>query len=102
MEAFAEFSDCTPAFWSLVKFVSETLGYTQRGHTRADSRVKTYCHTELYSLFNSHGLNIDDDTVSRIISYSQKLSNNNNEFTNFGLFSLNDVIHFTNFFLFYC
>lgn len=72
MEAFAEFSDCTPAFWSLVKFVSETLGYTQRGRTRADSRVKTYCHTELYSLFNSHGLNIDDDTVSCIISYSQK------------------------------
>ena len=69
MEAFAEFSDCTPAFWSLVKFVSETLGYTQRGRTRADSRVKTYCHTELYSLFNSHGLNIDDDTVSCIISY---------------------------------
>lgn len=56
----------------MVKFVSETLGYTQRGRTRADSRVKTYCHTELYSLFNSHGLNIDDDTVSCIISYSQK------------------------------
>lgn len=72
MDAFVEFLDCTPAFWSLVKFVSETLGYTQRGRTRADSRVKTYCHTELYSLLRSQGLNIDDDTVSRMISYTQK------------------------------
>ena len=72
MEAFVEFSDCTPDFWSLVKFVSETLGYTQRGRVRSESCVKTYCHTELSSLFNTYHINVDEDTISLIISYSQK------------------------------
>lgn len=72
MEAFTEFSDCSTDFWSLVKFVSETLGYTQRSRTSANSYVKTYNREDLSSLFSSHKLNIDDSIISRIILYSEK------------------------------
>ena len=69
MEAFHEFRHCDQAFWSLVKYVSETLGYTRRGRTKTDSRVRSYSHEEIYALFEDKGICIDGYTTDMLVQY---------------------------------
>ena len=38
MQAFSEFRHMSPPFWAMVKYISETLGYTIRGQ----GIVRTY------------------------------------------------------------
>lgn len=48
MKAFEEFKGITPSFWAFIKFISETLGYTER----RQNTVRKYTTGELRQLCN--------------------------------------------------
>ena len=59
MQAFQEFRHMPTAFWAMVKYVSETLGYTVRGQ----GIVRTYSIEEIDSLVSQNGIVVDYDTI---------------------------------------
>lgn len=65
VQAFSEFENMPASFWALVKFVSETLGYTQRGQ----KRVREYTLSEIKNLLNNYNIPIHDDTVFAVQKY---------------------------------
>ena len=65
MQAFPEFAHMPTSFWALVKFVSETLGYT----LRKQNLVRAYSYEEIYDLLEDHGIPADEDTVNAVHDY---------------------------------
>lgn len=64
MRAFEEYRFQPSAFWALIKFVSETLGYTSREH-----KVSTYTISELEHLFKYYNMSIDDQLIADVKNY---------------------------------
>ena len=52
MQAFPEFRHMPTPFWAMVKYVSETLGYTIRGQ----GIVRTYSIDEIDRLLSQNGI----------------------------------------------
>lgn len=59
MQAFPEFSAMPSSFWAMIKYVSETLGYTYRGQ----GVVRTYSIDEIDTLISQNGIVVDYDTI---------------------------------------
>lgn len=67
MQAFNEFIHKDASFWAFIKFISETLGYTVRGH----GIVKVYTVAELQSLCHKYNVNTDFQTLHDAAMYSE-------------------------------
>ncbi len=59
MQAFPEFVHMPPAFWAMVKYISEHLGYTIRG----EGVVRSYSIDEIKQLISRDGMNLPSDTI---------------------------------------
>lgn len=66
MKPFDSFSTMDPSFWAFVKFISENLGYTDRG----EGLVKYYTPTSIFDLCRNNNLNASKDIVEKASHYS--------------------------------
>ena len=71
MQAFPEFRHMPTAFWAMIKYVSETLGYTVRGR----GIVRTYSIDEINSLVSQNGIVVDYDTIEKAKLYFDMRAN---------------------------
>ena len=62
MKPFNEFRNKDASFWAFIKFISETMGYTDR----RCSTVKSYSEKEIRGLCQKHNINISDDVRSTV------------------------------------
>ena len=76
MKPFNEFRNKDASFWAFIKFISETMGYTDR----RCSTVKSYSEKEIRGLCQKHNINISDDTLSDALTYTQMRANLLNDF----------------------
>lgn len=67
MQAFNEFIHKDASFWAFIKFISETLGYTER----SQGIVKAYTVAELQSLCRKYNVNTDSQTINDAVMYSE-------------------------------
>lgn len=67
MQAFNEFIHKDASFWAFIKFISETLGYTER----SQGIVKAYTVAELQSLCRKYNVNTDFQTINDAVMYSK-------------------------------
>lgn len=65
MKPFVEFEGMDPSFWAFIKFLSETLGYTDRGQ----GRVKTYSRAEIVRFCRETNTSADARLIDTAISY---------------------------------
>ena len=65
MRAFREFQGMDPSFWALIKFISETLGYTERGQ----GIVKSYLYSEIDDLCRRTNTAADPQLIDAAVSY---------------------------------
>ena len=65
VQAFAEFRNMSAAFWAMVKYVSETLGYTVRGQ----GLIRTYSIDEIDLLISQNGITVDGETIELLKEY---------------------------------
>ena len=68
MQAFPEFRDIDPSFWALVKYVSETLGYTDR-KTRS---IRTYSIEDIIYLLEARNIAASEFLVRLLKEYFDK------------------------------
>ena len=68
MQAFPEFKQMDSSFWALVKYISETLGYTDR-KTRS---IRSYTEDTISELLIEHKINASEHTISRLKAYFDK------------------------------
>ena len=68
MRAFPEFRNKSSYFWSLVKYVSQELGYTDR-RTKC---IRTYTEYEITNLLDSRGISFDYGIVQDAVNYLYK------------------------------
>ena len=66
MTAFERFSEKGPDFWALVKFVSESLGYTKR----KTGLVKSYTYDNVYNLCTRNHISVDSALMADVVEYS--------------------------------
>lgn len=76
MKAFYEFKDMNPAFWAFIKYVSENLGYTERGL----GIIKSYKPYEIEELCRSTKTSYNADLVTLTVEYSRKRADLLNSF----------------------
>lgn len=67
MKAFDNFKDMDAFFWAFVKFVSENLGYTERG----EGFVKRYSIDTIRALCEEHGINASEEVIAGTAQYSK-------------------------------
>ena len=67
MKAFNNFKDMDASFWAFVKFVSENLGYTERGAGFA----KRYSIDTIRSSCDEHGINASEKVIAGTAQYSK-------------------------------
>ena len=67
MQAFNTFRNMDASFWAFVKFVSENLGYTERG----EGLVKKYPISIIKNLCNERGINASEETIVNAAKYSK-------------------------------
>ena len=67
MQAFEEFENMDPAFWAFVKYISEKLGYTERG----TDNVKVYGLREVLHLCQRNGINASGELIQDACTYVQ-------------------------------
>ena len=67
MKAFNNFKDMDASFWAFVKFVSENLGYTERG----EGFVKRYSIDTIRALCEEHGINESEEVIAGTAQYSK-------------------------------
>lgn len=65
MQAFSEFKHMPASFWAMIKYVSETLGYT----IRKKGAVRTYSIDEIDSLLSRNGIVTDYKTIEMAKQY---------------------------------
>lgn len=68
MQAFPEFKEMPQSFWAMVKYISQTLGYTIKG----SGIVRTYSVDEIDSVISQNGMVINFDTVLSLKEYFDK------------------------------
>lgn len=66
MQAFNAFSHMPPSFWPFVKFISEQLGYTERGQ----NLVKSYSEDDLLNLCYKFTIPTDYTLVKASVEYT--------------------------------
>ena len=66
MQAFDLFRGMDDSFWAFVKYVSENLGYTERGK----GFVKKYSIRSIKSLCAEKGINVSEDIIANVAQYS--------------------------------
>ena len=76
MQAFNEFIHKDASFWAFIKFISETLGYTER----SQGIVKAYTVAELQSLCRQYNVNTDFQTINDAVMYSEMRAKLLNDF----------------------
>lgn len=76
MRAFDEFKDMDVSFWAFVKYVSETLGYTER----KEGLVKKYPIGTIRKLCKERGINASEDDIINVAQYSKMRANLLNRF----------------------
>lgn len=81
MQAFSEFRHMPPPFWAMVKYISETLGYTIRGQ----GAVRTYSIDEIDRLVSQNGIVVDYDAILTAKSYFDKRADLLNDFVRYNL-----------------
>ena len=81
MRAFSEFRHVPPPFWAMVKYISETLGYTIRGQ----GLVRTYSIDEIDRLVSQNGITVDRDTIVTAKSYFDRRADLLNNFVSCNL-----------------
>lgn len=67
MKAFEQFQNKDAAFWALVKYVSENLGYTKRGQ----NLVISYSEDDITQLFSENKINYDNSVIKDVSLYSE-------------------------------
>lgn len=67
MQAFEEFENMDPAFWAFVKYISEKLGYTERG----TDNVKVYGLREVLHICQRNGINASGELIQDACTYVQ-------------------------------
>ena len=67
MQAFNTFKDMDASFWALVRFVSENLGYTERG----EGIVKKYPINTIRALCKERGINASEEVIVSVAQYSK-------------------------------
>lgn len=67
MQAFDEFKNMDPAFWAFIKYISEKVGYTERG----TGNVKVYKTEEIADLCKRNGVNASDELIYDACQYVQ-------------------------------
>lgn len=77
MQAFNAFKGMDASFWAFVKFVSENLGYTERG----EGSVKMYPIDTVSALCKEHGINASESLMLRAAQYSKMRAALLNAFT---------------------
>lgn len=65
MQAFSEFKNMSASFWSLIKYVSETFGYTIRNQ----GVVRTYSIDKIDSLLSQNGIAVDYEIIELAKQY---------------------------------
>lgn len=65
MQAFQEFKHMSNDFWALIKYVSESFGYTVKGK----GIVRTYSVKEINTLLKDNNIFIDDNTIEMVKLY---------------------------------
>lgn len=79
MRAFPEYSNESPRFWSLVRFVSESLKYSDR----KSNKVRSYTVDEIRNELNKEGINASEEDISKATDYLNKRADLlNNEVSN--------------------
>lgn len=68
MKAFPEFLAMPSSFWAMIKYVSETLGYTWRGQ----GVIRTYSIDEIDALISQNGIVVDYETILLAKDYFDK------------------------------
>ena len=68
MRAFPEFTNESQQFWSLVRFVSESLGYTVRN----EHKVRSCTAEEIRVALKKQQIRASDDDIERVANYLQK------------------------------
>jgi hypothetical protein len=68
MQAFPEFRQMDASFWALVKYISETLGYTDR----KTKTIRSYTDKDISDLLIERNINASESTVSRLKAYFDK------------------------------
>lgn len=87
MQAFPEFSRMPTDFWALIKYVSETLGYTARGR----GIVRTYSIDEIDSLVSQAGIVVDYDTIEMAKLYFDMRADLLNNVVRYNLMNANEA-----------
>ena len=67
MQAFDRFRGMDASFWAFVKYVSENLGYTERG----EGLVKKYPIRTIQALCDERGINASEDVIINAALYSE-------------------------------
>lgn len=65
MRAFTEFIGMDNSFWAFVKFISEALGYTERG----TGLVKSYTYDDIFQLCRNTGTSADVNEIDAAVAY---------------------------------
>lgn len=67
MKSFKEFKGVTSEFWAFVRFVSETLGYSERGM----NVVKEYSFEEIAEVCDKYNVNASQKLIENAVFYSK-------------------------------
>ncbi|WP_346026740.1 DUF7687 domain-containing protein [Beduinella massiliensis] len=67
MQAFKVFKGMDASFWAFVKFISENLGYTERG----EGLVKEYSISTIKALCEERGINASEEVIVNVAQYSK-------------------------------
>lgn len=76
MQAFEKFKGMDASFWAFVKYISENLGYTERG----EGLVKKYPVSAIKALCDERGINASEDVIVNAAQYSKMRADLLNEF----------------------
>lgn len=85
MQAFPRYQHMSPDFWALVKFLSQTIGYTQ------NKAIRVYSEEEVYELLREKGLIIDPELIKDVTAYCHLRAATLNEIVQFNLMDLDAV-----------
>ena len=87
MRAFPEFRTMGPSFWALIKYISETLGYT----VRKQGVVRTYEIDEMSTLLLENGIAVDIDTLASAKMYFDKRADLLNNYVRLNLMTADEA-----------
>lgn len=87
MQAFQEFRHMPASFWAMIKYISESLGYTVRGQ----SIVRSYSMNEIDALLSQNGLFADYETLQMAKLYFDKRADLLNNVVRYNLMNADEA-----------